>query len=1477
MMKYIFSAFLLLFSRVLTAQLPSGEFTSHTDGQTVTNAAITITWKGCSNAAQDSYQTRVNGVPKTTTQSSSFPCPDYSIGKTYSASGTLAIGSNHLFLRVCDISGCGEKVITVYLSAPGVTVTPDGTTAAPVNEGAMSSSVFKVKNTGTEPGTPLLTYACTAELTLCPAPDTSTLVQPGDSVMVSFSYTGATPGDARATLRARYNEFPSVSDTGYVNVLVNPAPAIPTATIDSHTHNQTVNAPNITITWTGCSVGAPNEAVTQLNDTILATTATGLGPDWCYDNRVRKEYSASSTLRTGPNTIFVKTCDVNGCGNTTITVRYDPPSASVAVTPVQPTQVVTAGETIIQFDVENTSQNTSVESAFTLSATPTGSVGSCWLSPTSVTLSPGAPPARVNANCTITTIGTAGSVKLIATAESPTFFSDEGTANVTVAPVYRIAISPAVSSASVNPGTTNTHSVVIQNTSSNSALPITVSLPSPSCSGVTLGSCAVGGTSVSIAQGSQTSAITLSYTAIASGYESVILAPSGTVSGGSVQVTNGTLNVTVGGGTGSTLTVAIAGRNPGTTIDKAGCLTVAAGQNAAYECADLRVAHPLPMTSTMDRARGPALIYNSRHANPNALLAADLTYSGTAPTTLKATVVMAGQTDLVRDFPWNPACSSACRIVVPLATTQPTGVYPVTLTVSAMNGAATLVNAAAVTDTIVVVNRAASPFGSGWWVDGLESLVTLSATKILWIGGDGSTRVYSQSGTGDIYIVTPAYDRPDTLTRVPGTSQTWRRQLGDGAFVEFNSDGRHVKTENALGWKTIFAYEGGLLQSITLPVPSSSAEVRPYRFWYTSSLLDSVQAPNANVSRTTRVARNGNRLDSIIDPGSPATTFGYDAYNRITSRRNKLGDTTYFQYDAGGALKQSRLSTARTDGAGSAITTNFRAAETRSAYNTNDPPSLPSLLYTQIDGPRTDVADTTNIIVNRWGAPDSVTNAIGQRTRVTRGNTTFPALATKVVAANGLETRAFFNARGLPDSTVAVDPYNTGQNASTRYFWNPTWNQPDSVVRPMGERTRTFYRTSRPIVDSMRTGSNTARRVKFTYTADNQVQGVTEPGLPDSDSVTYDNLGNTSRTWTPMGRAAAAPYFTEFMKDAIGRDTLVVTPDSTGRTRLLYDAADRVIRSTSDGPARPYSLPLNASFLPDTAVVGALARTDSSGYDAEGNLVFKRGVSSVGDVQVNESMTYDAAGQLRKRQLGTGPDSMVYDPAGNLVSARHRSGAWVTQSYDVLNRLTTRVIPEVSYAQQGCVGFVTTGPLSCLMVFPYYPNSGTSLRIAADTARFVYDSFGNMTQANNRYARIRRTYYRGGALKTDTTGIGGVSNPLVDNSKSGQIYTYDLSGRRTQMEWGLGPTSYTYNDFGALNTVTSLNGHQFRFVYTLAGQIDSLLLGTGVKEKRSYDDDGRRTFRTRVSSVLNLLERLSQLRQDESDPTRVAAGAPAER
>jgi uncharacterized protein RhaS with RHS repeats len=93
------------------------------------------------------------------------------------------------------------------------------------------------------------------------------------------------------------------------------------------------------------------------------------------------------------------------------------------------------------------------------------------------------------------------------------------------------------------------------------------------------------------------------------------------------------------------------------------------------------------------------------------------------------------------------------------------------------------------------------------------------------------------------------------------------------------------------------------------------------------------------------------------------------------------------------------------------------------------------------------------------------------------------------------------------------------------------------------------------------------------------------------------------------------------------------------------------------------------------------------------------------------------------------------------------------------------------------------------------------------------------------------TCFPGGALKTDNTAIGVYSAPLTDGTTRGQTYTYDLSGKRTSMQWFLGTTSYSHNDFGGLDSLSDPNGNHYHIAYTLDGHVDSLVLGTGVKEK----------------------------------------------
>ncbi|MGH7653509.1 MAG: hypothetical protein ACREN6_02490, partial [Gemmatimonadaceae bacterium] len=124
------------------------------------------------------------------------------------------------------------------------------------------------------------------------------------------------------------------------------------------------------------------------------------------------------------------------------------------------------------------------------------------------------------------------------------------------------------------------------------------------------------------------------------------------VTGGSGYAT---IPVTTPPGTG--LEVSMQRLNAEGSVARDACLTIAAGDDAAYECGDLRLVHPLPGVTTMNEARAPMLIYNSRHSKPIALVAANVTgFSLSSPSSLTATLNIGGHA-LTHTYSWNSSCN----------------------------------------------------------------------------------------------------------------------------------------------------------------------------------------------------------------------------------------------------------------------------------------------------------------------------------------------------------------------------------------------------------------------------------------------------------------------------------------------------------------------------------------------------------------------------------------------------------------------------------------------------------------------------------------------------------------------------------------------------------------------------------------------------------------------------------------------------
>ena len=1026
----------------------------------------------------------------------------------------------------------------------------------------------------------------------------------------------------------------------------------------------------------------------------------------------------------------------------------------------------------------------------------------------------------------------------------------------------------------------------VTNASSSSAI---VSY-SRSCNGAAIAVCGSSSRQVDTLAANQSAAVSVTITAGA------VFGQSGTVTltaTSSSATGSAAVNVAIGIVSGPLAITPVGLLNPGSSIARDQCLTIAAGDLGAYECGDLRLVHPLPTTTTMSRARTPTLVYASAHARPVTLVAADVAVDGSiCPTQVTATVRFSSSDTVQRSFPWNGPCGQRAtrRLVVPVdavAHSHSTGVYRYTLEVRATAGV-TLYSIADTSGLMVVVNRSASPFGPGWWVDGVEQLVTVPnrVDQLLWIGGDGSTRLYTRQLGGSTFLVQPTVDRPDTLEQLAGGAG-YRRHLRNGAYVEFDSFLRHSATVNAAGHSTRFYWTASQLDSISLPVADAANTMarRKYQFGYLFGLLSSVYSPGASGPRSTLVSRgtvsNGKDV-SITDPGQAAVHYVSDATGRIIVRTNRLGDGTRYDYDpASGVLTRVAVDLTRTSGHTDSIRTSFCPAEASSIAACGAVPADPATVRTLVDGPRSDVADTTAFYLTAAGAPRRIVDALGHSTSIERSDARWPFLATAAVQPNGHRVEAAYTERGLVDATRDVDPFGRDANevARTQYLWNSKFDKVDQVTAPTGEVTRFGYF---PNGDRQwqEDGRGPVSRTWFAYNAMRQLTSIQVPGNSSSQlqRMQYDPAsGNLVREITPLDDT------TSYHNDAIGRVDSVASPANDTQRRsdtYVFDPVDRVVRHRAIGPA----------VRNPRSVTPVIALVDTTVYDAEGRplSVVRRPEPNFAVTGYPETdWTYDAAGRrLTEVRVGGSHQAWTYDAAGNAdtwTTGRFSSGVPVVVGtvYDALNRPSRRMLPQVTVvAARGESRF----PCQHAPRFPYfsYLTSGSTydpsaesgcdgvtplpqpLVIPADVAKFTYDENGNLETANNNDARVTREYYPNGALKTETQAIAIFDDltPLDARFNAHRYrldYTYDLSGRRITRTDSIPDCagcvqSYRYDPTSGFMTGMSDAGAghspaQFGFQYDSAGRVSTWSVnGTTAYTDLGYDANGRLRSRSVVGA-----------------------------
>jgi RHS repeat-associated protein len=816
----------------------------------------------------------------------------------------------------------------------------------------------------------------------------------------------------------------------------------------------------------------------------------------------------------------------------------------------------------------------------------------------------------------------------------------------------------------------------------------------------------------------------------------------------------------------------------------------------------------------MGRDRTLTLLYNSAQAVPKPIVAVAVTEGTVAPSQVFVRLSING---VARDSATYGGWSGTTRqiIIAHDGSSDSSGIYPFSILIR--NVFANSVQDATISDTLLNVNRKTTLYGTGWSLAGVEELrLNQPGGKILWVGGDGSAKVFRSLVADSIFLGAPGAFR-DTLVRFDSVGTSWwRRSLRYGASVTYRVSGssgqaKHFRTTNRIGNSTFFTWSGDTLKKIAVP-PDTTAF---YSLVYAAGRLDKITDP---AGRILDVTVSSDRLTQIIDPDTNIynTSFTYDAVGRMLGRTNRRGFTNRFAFGNGLRVTADSIrldTTAATYG----VTTFSPWDEKGLALGLLGNTAVDvANVYTKIDGPRAAaVGDTAEFWVDRWGAPTTTKDPLGNQTTITRSDASNPALVTRVRTADGRIVGAAYDsprARLLWTADSTFEGTGTTQTVTTSYVYGQT-SAPDSPtqVRTPVDTTTFAYDPTLGLTDSVIAPGGI--RTKFTY----YLSG-TQRGLVQTVIDRKVRLVDTT-TWTRY----LADLTTSFTYDHWGNDSTIISPKGAV-TRYEYDSYRRPINAYDPlGHQQQFTYnPFNEPLTTATLDPGPIATTYT--YNRTGD------VDGVIDPrQVKRSWRHDAAGRVvgMVDDVGT-TETRYFGPSGLLDSIRTRSAEVIRHRYDAGGRQVATTYP--SHANV----FQLPGPL-----WDPHPHDST---IAGDSILWTYDVAGRPLTATSSPSTVTFTYNKEGTLRSERQVFRNTSGQVVSDVTL--RYWYDAGSRRTKFYNGTDTLFYYYGVSGRLSKLkvqwigASQPPDSFNFFWDALGRRDSLVYPFQVSVSFGYDSAG---------------------------------------
>lgn len=626
----------------------------------------------------------------------------------------------------------------------------------------------------------------------------------------------------------------------------------------------------------------------------------------------------------------------------------------------------------------------------------------------------------------------------------------------------------------------------------------------------------------------------------------------------------------------------------------------------------------------------------------------------------------------------------------------------------------------------------------------------------------GKTTVYGHGSHGELTSVTDP--------------------LGNKTSFGYDSSGRHTSTvsprgnvagANATAYTTTYTYDDAdELTQVSDPLNHA-----------TSFTYDDVGArlttEDANHHITTLAYTPTNQIASVQSPDAaiPATTFGYDANDRLVSLSRPYSGgtlTSSYGYDGAGQLTSASTPTGAwsytytaagdlatsTDPAGNTITTSYDPQHRPLAVSYSD--GTPAVSYTyNATGNRTSMTDGLGTIRYSYDGLDRLT-------RATRGTQSF---SYGYDASGAVTSRTY---PGQPADSYGFDDdgrlTTLSSNGATiaSYTYDPDSN-PLTTTFPAGNgyvESRGYDNADRLVDIADAAGTTTLTRAGYTLDPVGNPTAIVDASGA-TNTYQYDLLNRLTRACLGTTTCAGATDYLAWTYDGMGNRTTESRP--TGTTTYSYNGKNQLTATSGPGGTTSYGYDLDGNQ------VSAGGRTTS--FNAAG----KATSSTAGGTTTTYS--YDGNGRRTSETTGLATTQLVWDPISyQLAEEQDGTGATLrrfTYGNGLVSMSQTGTTGGPFYYHvngQGSVLALTNAAGTTQWTYGYQPYglaSATKLDPAAPTNPMGW--IGQYTAAGSATTLLRARSYdplTGRFTSPDPAGTGdlygyGNDNPLVYSDPNG--------------------------------------------------------------------------------------------------------------